>query len=125
MSLGGIFYGGTGFVGKQLCQRALLKNIDADDLQNLVETFVQISRLLNDGHHQISANGRPDLTAHGILAAAIKTAYVQMLFDPFKEQFDLPALAIELGNDGGRQVHLVGQQQEVHLVFGVIKAEAP
>ena len=74
--------------------------------------------------HEVGANRRPDLTTDGVLAAAIKAAEAQVLFDPFKEQFDLPALAIEFGNHCGRQIHLVGEQDQVHLIFDVINPNA-
>jgi hypothetical protein len=48
-----------------------------------------------------------------------------MLLDPFEEQFDLPASAIELGNGQRRDGEVVGQEDERFAGFGVAIADAP
>ena len=47
-----------------------------------------------------------------------------MLFDPFEEQFDLPATAIKLGDGQCRQVEIVGQKDQIFLVFGIVELDA-
>ena len=51
-------------------------------------------------HQQINRNRDPDLGPHGVLARAVERFDAKMLFDPFEEQFDLPAAVIELSNGG-------------------------
>jgi hypothetical protein len=61
---------------------------------------------------KINRNRDPDLGAHGVLAGAIEGFDAQMLFDPFEEQFDLPAAVIELRNGKGGQGEVVGQKDQ-------------
>jgi hypothetical protein len=52
----------------------------------------------NDRNKHVSGDPNPDLRLHGILACAQECFDSQMLLDPFEEQFDLPALTIQIGN---------------------------
>ncbi len=52
-----------------------------------------ISLLRND-----DANGYTDLRIDRILGGSIEGLDVQMLLDPFEEQFNLPALAVQFCN---------------------------
>ena len=47
-----------------------------------------------------------------------------MLFDPFEEQFDLPATAIKLGDGQSRQVEVVGQKDQIFVVFDIVELDA-
>jgi len=42
-----------------------------------------------------------------------------MLFDPFEKQFNAPALAVKLDDGFGREVEVVRQQHQHHLVGGI------
>ena len=48
----------------------------------------------------------------------------QILFDPLEEGFDLPALAINLGDGERRQIEAIGQEDEELVCFGVAKGNA-
>ena len=56
-----------------------------------------------DGHQDVHADRHPHLCFHGVLGSAVEGADMQMLFDPAKEQFDLPAgaVGVGLGEAGG------------------------
>ena len=71
-----------------------------------MQTFFQ------DGDEEINGDGRPDLGAHGVWRRAIKGFDPQMLLDPFEEEFDLPAAAIELGDGQRRHGEVVGQKDQ-------------
>src|SRR3989338_10841442 len=47
-----------------------------------------------------------------------------MLFDPFEKQFDLPAATIKFGNGQRRQVEVVGQKDQMPVVFGIVEFDA-
>ena len=49
-----------------------------------------------DGDQDIDADGDPDLSLHGVLGGAVEGFDAQVLFDPFEEQLDLPALLVDL-----------------------------
>jgi hypothetical protein len=38
------------------------------------------------------------LRHHGVLSIAQKRFYLEVLFDPFEEQFNLPSLLVNIGN---------------------------
>ena len=56
-----------------------------------------ISLLRND-EQKIVANGYPDLRIDRILGGSIEGLDVQMLLDPFEEEFILQALAVQFCN---------------------------
>src|SRR5215831_410753 len=47
-----------------------------------------------------------------------------MLFDPFEEQFHLPATSVELGNGKSGQKKIVGQKDKILVGVGVVVANA-
>ena len=83
-----------------------------------MQTLLQFQRLLEGGHQEISADGRPDLNAHRVVGGADERADAQVLFDPAKEQLDLPAGLVELGDLECRPRKVVGQENERRLVVG-------
>ena len=80
--------------------------------------------LFENGDEQINGDGDPDLGAHGVGAGAVKGFDAQMLLDPFEEQFDLPAAAIELGDGQRRHGEVVGQEDQRFAGFGIAIADA-
>ena len=50
---------------------------------------------------------------------------VQVLFDPFEEQFDLPTLLVKRGNDDGGQCKIVCQEYEPLSSLRIAKANTP
>ena len=52
------------------------------------------------------------MSAHRVGRGAVKGFYAQMLLDPFEEEFDLPAAAIELGDGQRRHGEVVGQKDQ-------------
>ena len=65
-----------------------------------------------NGDEQIDRDGGPDLGANGIGRRAVKGFDAQMLLDPFEEEFDLPAAAIELGDGQRRDGEVIGQEDQ-------------
>ena len=84
-----------------------------------MQAEVEAKSLFEDSHQDIHADRHPDLRLHGILAGAVESADMQMLFDPAKEQLDLPAGAVELGDEQGRQMKIVGEKDQSQVFFGV------
>ena len=83
-----------------------------------MQTFFQ------DGDEQINGDGAPDLRAHGVFARAEKGFDAQMLLDPFEEQFDLPAAAIELRDGQRGHGEVVGQKDQGLARGGIALADA-
>src|SRR6202035_1503386 len=65
-----------------------------------------------DAQQQVGDQGGEDLGADGVFGTAEEGADFEMLLDPAKQQFDLPALAVERGDLAGRPAQVVGQQGE-------------
>ncbi len=68
-------------------------------------------------HDQIGTNGSPYLCFYGIDTLPIECFDSQILFDPFEEQFDLPAAFVIVGDLGGIAMGYVGQQHNVLIVL--------
>jgi hypothetical protein len=83
-----------------------------------MQTFFQ------NGDEQINGDGAPDLGAHRVGAGAIKGFDAQVLLEPFEEQFDLPASAIELGDGQRRDGEVVGQEDQHLAGLGITIADA-
>ncbi len=73
---------------------------------------------------QINGDGGPDLSAHRVWRGAVKGFDAQMLLDPFEEEFDLPAAAIEFGDGQRRHGEVVGQKDECLAGLGIATADA-
>ena len=56
---------------------------------------------------------------HGILGGAEEGLDAQVLFDPFEEQLDPPAVAVEFGDGECREGEVVGEELEGGLRVGV------
>ena len=60
----------------------------------------------------------------GVGRSAVKSFDTQVLLDPFEEQFDLPATAIELSDGHGWHDKVVGQEDQRVAGERVVIADA-
>jgi hypothetical protein len=65
----------------------------------------------------VGGHCNPDLRFHRVLALAEETLDSQMLLDPFEEQLELPALAIECRDQRRAEREIVGQKH--HALAGL------
>ena len=79
----------------------------------------QIQTLLHNCNRDVGRNRDPYLRLHGIFRVAIKGFDSKVLFDPFEEQFDLPALFVKCANSVGWQGEIVCQKLEGIACFAV------
>jgi len=70
----------------------------------------QMQAFLSNCDQHVSADRDPDLRFDRVLVGAIKRLDAQVLLDPFEEQLDLPALAIQVCNQLGFEGEVVGQK---------------
>jgi hypothetical protein len=94
-------------IDKYLSYRFFLKKRYAQNLQNCVERLFEFEFLFQDGNKDEDRQGNPDLRVDRVERGAIEGLDAQMLFDPFEEQFDLPARAIDLGDRDSIQQEVV------------------
>ena len=64
------------------------------------------------GNAQVGDHRGKNLQANGVFGTAEKASDFEMLFDPSKQQLDLPAFAVERSDLGGRSPDVVTQDGE-------------
>ena len=80
--------------------------------------------LAGDRHGEISAKRSPQLESDCVGCRAIKYPNPQAVFEPAKEQFDLPAVTIQLGDDSGVDCPLIGPKSQTAGVLKIVEADA-
>ena len=71
----------------------------------------------HNGDKNIRGDGDPYLGFDGVFAGSQKGFDAQMLFDPLEEQFDLPALLVQRGDQFRFERKIVGQKYEAFAVL--------
>jgi len=84
-----------------------------------VQRMFHIQFLANDGHQCVNADRNPDLRLHSVPRSPIKRLDPQMLLDPSKEQFDLPATSVNVRNCQCGQVEVVAQELQPSARLGI------
>ena len=79
--------------------------------------------LFENRYQQINRDRNPDLGAHGVETRAVESFDAQMLFEPFEEQFDLPATVIKLCDGQRRLGEVVGQKDQRPTRDRIAKAD--
>ena len=93
-------------------------------MQEFAHGPVAAKVLADDGEQDIDADRDPDLGLHGVWGGAVEAFDAEVLLDPFEEEFDTPAGAIELGDGEGGQVEVVGEEDEFAAVFDIGEGDA-
>jgi len=75
------------------------------------------------GQQQVGTHGNPDLRQYRIPGGADKGLDLEVLFDAFEEQLDLPACLVDVGDGLGRQMEIVGQKDVVLSGPGIAVAD--
>ncbi len=66
-----------------------------------MNTWNKTIYLLCNDEPQIVANGYPNLRVNGVLGCSVEGLNMQMLFDPFEEQLNLPTFTVHFRNGQG------------------------
>jgi len=97
--------------------RVFREYIYADHLQHSAHALVYSEGLIeyraegdtrSHGHHQVCADGDPDLGLHSVFAQAVEGFDAKGLLDPLKEELDLPAGFVDLRDHNGVDLEVVG-----------------
>ncbi len=83
---------------KYLCNRNFLEKYNAENLQDFAQTQLDFQFLLDNRYQNVNADSNPDLSLHRVLGRAEKCFDTQILFDPFEEDFYLPAAFVKSSN---------------------------
>jgi len=81
--------------------------------------------MANYCNQAIGDDGRVNLDANSILGDSPKGFNLEMLFDPFEEKLDLPAVLIKQSNLFRRKLEVVGNEDESPVHFHIIKGNFP
>ena len=77
-----------------------------------------------NSHEQVNGDGDPHLDTHGVLRCAVEGFDSQMLFDPFEEEFAVPAAAVKLGDLQRRFGEIVGEKHIQLFGFRIAKTDS-
>ena len=80
--------------------------------------------LASDRHGQVGAKRSPQLESDRVGCSAVKDTNTQAVFEPAKEQFDLPTPTIKLGDDGRADFPLIGPEGQAAGMLKVVEADA-
>ena len=67
-------------------------------MQEFAHWPLAVELLSRDGNQEENADGNPDLGLDCVLGVTVEAFDVEVLFDPFEEEFDPPTGTIELRN---------------------------
>ena len=112
--------------GESMVERAcksgvFFENSDADNLKNFVKTGLDVETLFDDGDKHVDGNRDPDLSLQSVGSGSVKRFDAEMLFDPLKEQLDLPSASVKLGHGERWQSEIVGQEDEAFVAISIQK----
>ncbi len=102
--------------------RVFREYINADNLQDSAHALLDSKALVENGYHQVDADGYPDLGLHSVFAQAVESLYAEVLLYPLEEELDLPASLVDLRDDQGVDLEVVGDEDQEISGFGIQKA---
>lgn len=97
----------------------------AQDAKHIKSASIKPEVMLNNSNKAIGCNCREYLDSDSIFGYTPERLYVQMLFNPLKEQFYLPSVFIKQGNVFCADFKIVGEVSEGPLVFNRVIADTP
>ena len=96
----------------------------ADNLQHSAHALVYSKGLIENGRHQVCADGYPDLGLHGIFAQAVEGLDAKVLLDPLEEELDLPTGFVDLRDRDGVDLEVVGDKDQTLPAFDIHKTQS-
>ena len=92
---------------------------DSKYLKHFVDAPPQFHVVLNYSYKTVSYYGTIDLDADCSLGCPPELLYPQVLFHQFEEQFDTPSVAVKLGYQQWRSLHVIVQEDVSGAVSGI------
>ena len=81
--------------------------------------MIQAQTLFDDGDQHVGGDRSPYLRLDRVFGCSKERLDTQVLFDPFKEQLDLPTLFVKCANGQGGKRYVVGQKLQRPASFGI------
>jgi hypothetical protein len=85
--------------------------------------MIHMQTFLRNRDQQVGRYGNPYLRIYGVLARAEEDLDTQVLLDAFEEQFNLPALALQVGDQLRPEREVVGQKNQT--LVGIVLDHYP
>ena len=76
--------------------------------------------MLDNSHKTVCDNNHTDLYANIVLCCAPEFLYLEMLFEPFEEQFDQSSFLIKVGDIQYRKLFRIRQKSELTVIFFIV-----
>ena len=99
--------------------------MNAQKLQSSVECARQFELLVKDCDHKVRGDGDPDLRLDRVGTRAVVVLDPEMPFDPAEEQFDAPPHLVQHRYGKGRNLQIVGQEDEFLRGFRIEISHLP
>ncbi len=103
---------------------SFLEKCNGENLQDFAEAAFDFQFFLDDRYQHVNADGDPNLGFYRVFGCPVERFDAKVLFDPFEEQFYLPAAFVELCDGQRRERKIVGQEDIAFFVLGIVEADA-
>lgn len=87
-----------------------VKEVDLEQLENLLEAEADAGLELEPGKDEIGDHGYVDLAQDGIFRGAYEGFEAKVLLNEPEERLNLPSLLVDVGDGLGREIEMVGQE---------------
>ena len=104
---------------------SLVSQRNAQNLQDFINTPIELHIEFDDCNKQVSTDGNIDLYPHCILRSTPKLLNLEVLLEPFEEQFYLPAILVEFGNNNRRNVSCIRKKYKLSILLLIIVTHLP
>lgn len=88
-----------------------------------MKAFADTAGELEIRQQQIDTYSNPDLSHDRIPGSTKEALDLQILLDPFEEQFDLPAGFVDLRDRTDSEMKIVSQKEILDAGFGILEAD--
>jgi hypothetical protein len=95
---------------EQLNQVASLKEVELQQPEYLCQRQPQLRPEFQICQEDIDTEGDPELRKDSIGCCAEKSFDLEILLDPFEEQFDFPSFLVHLSDGGGVEIKGIGEK---------------
>ena len=102
---------------KEFSDGCFVEKRHTEDTEYVERTSFKTKVMLDYGNQTIGCNSRINLDSDSCFCNAPKGFNMQMLLDPFKEQFHLPSFFVQQRNMFSLDIEVVGQVSESSLVL--------
>src|SRR5688500_17551611 len=107
----------TGRIGEPVLEIAIKKEVHGQQCGEIGKRPVSLAQVVEPTQQQQCDQRRPDLDKKGVFRGTDEGFDLQVLFEGFEEDLNLPALTVDVGNSGSAKVEMVGQKDNRFLQF--------